>query len=126
MGRKLHKEVVDGVYSHTIKPDFVVEVGRERKATIARQTNDVATLYFIALFDIDAREMTILCFVTSSVVDYDVASRGCLARLHLFNFAVGGGENARAYWDGLVYSLMRHKTLVEGVNEHTIGSRKER
>lgn len=122
VGGELHKEVVDGVYPHTFILDLVVEVGTKRKTCVACQTYDVTSFDTLALLDINARKVAILCLVACAVVDDNIHTRRCGASFNLRHFAVGSGKDSGAYGYGKIYALVRGQRLIEGVYELSIGS----
>ena len=98
-----------------------MQVGRERKSAVARQTNDVATAHLLAPLHVNAREVAVLGFVAPTVVDDYGATGGGLACLNLLHGAIGCSKHTGAHRHGIVHTLVRGKALVEGVDAHTVG-----
>ena len=71
-GRKLHEEVVDRVHAHAVVADFVMEVGRQRKARVARKGDDVAAAHLLALADVDLREVVVRRSMTTVCPDVEL------------------------------------------------------
>ena len=125
-GGEFHEEVVDRVDAHAVQPHLVVEVGRERKARVAREGDDLAAAHALALADVDLREVAVRGFVAVAVVDHDRLPRRGVAQRHVAHHAVGRGEDARPLGDGIVHALVRLQGLVEGVYAHAVRGREQR
>lgn len=122
VGGELHKEVVDGVYPHSFILNLVVEMGTERKAGVARQTDNITSLDTLPLLDINARKVAVLCLVACAVVDDNIHTCRCGAGSNLRHLAVGSGKDPGAYGDGKIYALVRGQRLIEWVYELAIRS----
>ena len=125
-GRELHEEVVDRVDAHAVVAHLVVEVGRQRKARVARTGDDVAAAHVFSLLDMNLRQMAVGGFVAVAVVDDDGPARRGVAVGEVAHRAVGRGEDARTLGNGVVDALVGLQRAVEGMDAHAVGGRQQR
>ena len=93
VGREFHKEIVYRVDSQAVVAHLVVQVGCQREARIARQSNHIATLHLLPAAYQDAHQVAVCCLLAIAVVDYDGLAQGGALVGNLLHLAVGCGEN---------------------------------
>ena len=102
-----------------------MQVGCDRKARVARKSDDVAATDLLPAAYIDRQQVTVRSFVTVAVVDDDGTAR-CGARGDLLHAAVRRGEDARTFGHRIIDALMGLQGAVEGMDAHAVGGGKQR